>query len=274
MGCMNSKSGGDAGAGYATLGVEKLDGIFTKAQAVTDKGNGMKDSIDGGKTTIFKNTGMQWLKEPTLLTALQAWMVSAVCDCKDPEAFKPEITMEEPYVEVPEDCGLSEANKETKTAIQEYFKALKEAPDTLKAMTDDMQGIVDEATAAKDTAADDFASLGMMEKAKAAKNLPGNMKKLTAAQTELQEIPNVLKAATEDVQKAIAGLPDAIKGAKEIAEKTKSAGTGTDAVTVAKTTLSGDKNDDAAAAKIAETWNGGGDKKEGDDKKEDDKNKV
>jgi len=266
MGCMSSKSA-DAGAGYTTLGVEKLDGIFSKAQGVTDKANELKDAIAGGKNTIFKNTGMQHLKDPTLATALQCWIISSMCDCQDPEAFKPEIKMEEPYVEIPEDAPISDTNKETKTAITEYFKACVGAPETLKTMIEEMQAIAEEAAAAKDTAADDMAALGMMEKAKAAKNLPMNMKKLASAQAELAEIPNVLKTATEDIQKAIAGLADMLTSGKETAAKAKEAGKGTDCSTIAKDVLSGDKNDEAAAAKVVESWSG-------EKKADDDKNKV
>lgn len=282
MGCTASKgkkgdAGASAGGDYATIGVEKFDEIFTKAKECSEKGSKLTDGLEGQKMLIFKNTGMEWLKEPSLASALKAFIYSCACDAKDPENFKPEVKMEEPYVEMPEDLPLTDTNKETKTAVGEYFKTLVGAPDTLKQITEDFQAIMDSANAAKDTASDDFSSLGMMEKAKAAKALAGNMKKLQAAQGDLQKIPDSLKTATEDAKGAAAGVPDAVKNCKDMVAKTKEL-TGDDAksaLRITKEVLPGDKNDkDAAEAyskknytKISEGSTTDGDSKNAEDNK-------
>lgn len=246
MGCCASKGGDDKG--YASLGVPKWDDeIFGKAQAVQDKADEMKEALTGGKMGLFENTGMQWLKNPSLLAAMECWLYSSACDAADLEQFKPEITMEEPYVSMPDSVTLSKPNKESQDAIVAFFKTLVDAPASLQEMMENMKGIVDAANGAKDSAADDFSSLGAMDKMKAMKNLGSNMSKLAAAQKELAELPEVIKKATEEVTAAISALPASLGKAKEMVEKVKGLGKDTSAETVAKECLDGDKNDEAAA---------------------------
>lgn len=249
MGCVNSKkSGGDAGAAggdYQPIGVEKFDEIFNKAKEISEKGDKLKDGLEGQKMLIFKNTGMEWLKEPSLGAAVKCWVYSCAADAQNLDNFKPEVKTEEPFVEMPEDAPLNDTNKDTKNAIVEYMKNLVAAPETMKSITEDFQGVMDSANAAKDTAADDFSALGMMEKAKAAKNLAANMKKLKSAQEDLAKIPEVLKTAAEDAKSAAAGVGEAVKDCKDVVGKTKEL-TGDDAKAasrIAKEVYSGDKND-------------------------------
>lgn len=263
MGCCASKFGGAGadGGDYAEIGVEKFDEIFGKAKAISDKSSGLQDALAGGKTKIYKNTGMEWVKDANLSKALECWVYSCGCDVKDPADFQPEVQLEEPYVNLSAvaEEALSAPNAETKQLLQDYIKALVDAPNQLKEMTDDMQAVADSASQAKDTAADDLGSLGMMEKAKAMQNLAGNMKKLAAAQKDLAALPDVLKRATEDTKTAIATLPSSIKGVQGMVDKTKELGEGkTSAVDIAKEVLDGAKNDQAGADAFAKANYGAG----------------
>lgn len=250
MGCAGSKAGGEEG--YATIGVEKLDAIFEKAQNVQDQVAEITDALDGGKMTMFENAGQEYLKEPALSKAVQCFLYSVACSSPDPAAFKPEISAEEPYVSLPEELPLSDANKAFKEALVAYIQCIKAAPEKAEAMTTELQAIADEAAAAKDTAADDMGELSGMEKMKAMKALGGNTKKLAAAKDDVAALPETLKTAAEDLKKLIESIPDALKACKENVDKTKALGTDTASATIAKSVIAGDKNDDATAKKYAE----------------------
>lgn len=233
------KSGGAANAGFsvdlAETKIEKVDAVFNDAKEVLQTCEDFRGGLEDAKSTMMAVSGAYTLKEGSLVDAatLFFWGVGADMGADKVKDLAPKVTMEEPYLEMPElDAACSDEAKEFMEAFKLWCNTIGASPTTATSLCEKIADIVTKCSEMAGTiAADaDEAGLGAMDKVKATKAIATNNAALAKAATQMTTLQTTAVTQVADMKALIEALPGILseasknvtegveKGAKKMSE--------------------------------------------------------
>jgi hypothetical protein len=232
MKCCMGKAGAAGSSGISCeLGetkIEKVDAMFNEAKAVLELCEGLRSGLEDAKSSMMAVSGAYTLKEGNMTDAVTLffWGLGADMGVDKLAEMKPKISMEKPYLEMPElDATVGDEAKEFMEAFKLWCTTVAESPNTVTELTTKLTDAITKAKECAGTIQTDATESGLsaMDKVKAAKTVASNTAAMGKASAKLTELGAAATTAVTDMKALAEGLAgilgDASKNVTEGKEK-------------------------------------------------------
>jgi hypothetical protein len=222
MGCGGSKDGEKEKrkikSDFDRIGIMKYDEFFDNASKLLESAEKIREGLVEAPEEGKELTECWRLKDYKYSEVFKValWTLSCNADGKISKC-KASFTADAPFMHLDYFEGLMLDTRYVWDTCEKWLNTVAEAPKNLVTIVAELAKAGEKVTEFK--ISEDTASLGMVEKAKAGKGFAKNMATLVDGVKKTKTLPDILKAAVEDLKEVGPKLKEIYGKADEIGEK-------------------------------------------------------